>query len=74
MLPMSVIRPRLMLNAEPILAFFRIWARLLAMAYDAEIRQGILSLFWYGRGWASVALMARQSGAKVIAVDLHDSV
>jgi threonine dehydrogenase-like Zn-dependent dehydrogenase len=70
------VRPRLMpINAEPIFGIFsHLGAIALNGVHDAEIRLGdTVAVFGMGAVGQIVAMMARKSGAKVIAVDLHDS-
>src|SRR5688572_28727195 len=70
------VRPRLMpVNAEPIFGIFsHLGALALNGVHDAEIRLGdTVAIFGMGGLGQIVAMMARKSGAKVIAIDLHDS-
>jgi threonine dehydrogenase-like Zn-dependent dehydrogenase len=70
------VRPRLMPDgAEPIFGIFsHLGAIALNGVHDAQICLGdTVAVFGLGALGQIVALMARKSGAKVIAVDLHDS-
>lgn len=74
--PLSYVIPRLMPpGAEPIFGIFsHLGAIALNGVHDAAIRLGeTVAVFGMGALGQIVALMARRSGAKVIAVDLHDS-
>lgn len=73
---MDYVRPRLMPDgAEPIFGIFsHLGAIALNGVHDAQIVLGdTVAIFGLGALGQIVALMARKSGAKVIAVDLHDS-
>ena len=73
---MDYVRPRLMPpGAEPIFGIFsHLGAIALNGVHDAGICLGdTVAVFGLGGLGQIVALMARKSGAKVIAVDLHDS-
>lgn len=74
--PLSYVIPRLMPpGAEPIFGIFsHLGAIALNGVHDAAIRLGdTVAIFGLGALGQIVALMARRSGARVIAVDLHDS-
>ncbi len=73
---LDYVRPRLMsAGTEPIFGIFsHLGAIALNGIHDAEIRLGeTVAIFGMGAVGQIVALMARKSGAKVIAIDLHDS-
>lgn len=73
---MDYVRPRLMPEgAEPIFGIFsHLGAIALNGVHDAHIGLGdTVAVFGMGALGQIVALMARRSGARVIAVDLHDS-
>jgi 2-desacetyl-2-hydroxyethyl bacteriochlorophyllide A dehydrogenase len=73
---LDYVRPRLMpANAEPIFGIFsHLGAIALNGVHDAGIRLGdTVAIFGMGALGQIVAMMARKSGAKVIAIDLHDS-
>jgi 2-desacetyl-2-hydroxyethyl bacteriochlorophyllide A dehydrogenase len=73
---LDYVRPRLMpVNAEPIFGIFsHLGAIALNGVHDAEIRLGdTVAIFGMGGLGQIVAMMAQKSGAKVIAIDLHDS-
>jgi 2-desacetyl-2-hydroxyethyl bacteriochlorophyllide A dehydrogenase len=73
--PVSYVLPRLMPpDAEPIFGIFsHLGAIALNGVHDAAIRLGeTVAVFGMGALGQTVALMARRSGARVIAVDLHD--
>jgi threonine dehydrogenase-like Zn-dependent dehydrogenase len=73
---MDYVRPRLMpAGAEPIFGIFsHLGAIALNGIHDAAIRLGdTIAIFGLGALGQIVAMMARKSGAKVIAIDLHDS-
>ena len=73
---MDYVRPRLMpAGAEPIFGIFsHLGAIALNGVHDAGISLGdTVAIFGLGALGQIVALMAQRSGAKVIAVDLHDS-
>jgi 2-desacetyl-2-hydroxyethyl bacteriochlorophyllide A dehydrogenase len=70
------VRPRLMpQGAEPIFGIFsHLGAIALNGVHDAEIMLGdTVAIFGLGALGQIVAMMARRSGARVIAVDLHES-
>jgi threonine dehydrogenase-like Zn-dependent dehydrogenase len=73
---LDYVRPRLMpAGAEPILGIFsHLGAIALNGTHDAAIRLGdTVAIFGMGALGQIVAMMARTSGATVIAIDLHDS-
>ncbi len=73
---LDYVRPRLMPEgAEPIFGIFsHLGAIALNGVHDAQISLGdTVAIFGMGALGQIVALMARRSGAKVIAVDLYDS-
>jgi 2-desacetyl-2-hydroxyethyl bacteriochlorophyllide A dehydrogenase len=73
---LDYVRPRLMpAGADPIFGIFsHLGAIALNGVHDADIKLGdTVAVFGLGALGQLVALMARRSGAKVIAVDLHDS-
>lgn len=73
---LDYVRPRLMpTGAEPIFGIFsHLGAIALNGVHDAAIRLGdTIAIFGMGALGQIVAMMARKSGARVIAIDLHDS-
>ncbi len=73
---LDYVRPRLMPEgADPLFGIFsHLGAIALNGVHDANIQLGdTVAVFGLGALGQIVAIMARQSGAKVIAVDLHDS-
>ncbi len=73
---LNYVRPRLMPEgADPLFGIFsHLGAIALNGVHDADIKLGdTVAVFGLGALGQIVAVMARQSGAKVIAVDLHDS-
>ncbi len=73
---LDYVRPRLMPEgAEPIFGIFsHLGAIALNGVHDAALRLGdTVAVFGLGALGQIVAMMARKNGAKVIAVDLHDS-
>jgi 2-desacetyl-2-hydroxyethyl bacteriochlorophyllide A dehydrogenase len=70
------VRPRLMPEgAEPIFGIFsHLGAIALNGVHDASIRLGdTIAIFGMGALGQIVAMMARKSGAKIIAIDLHET-
>lgn len=73
---LDYVRPRLMPeDADPLFGIFsHLGAIALNGIHDADIKLGdTVAVFGLGALGQIVAIMARKSGAKVIAVDLHDS-
>ncbi len=73
---LDYVRPRLMpAGADPVFGIFsHLGAIALNGVHDADLKLGdTVAIFGMGALGQLVALMARRSGAKVIAVDLHDS-
>ncbi len=73
---LDYVRPRLMpVDADPIFGIFsHLGAIALNGVHDAHLGLGdTVAIFGMGALGQIVALMARRSGAKVIAVDLHDA-
>ena len=73
---LDYVRPRLMPeNADPVFGIFsHLGAIALNAVHDADIKLGdTVAIFGMGAVGQIVALMARRSGGKVIAVDLHNS-
>lgn len=73
---LDYVRPRLMPDgADPLFGIFsHLGAIALNGIHDADIKLGdTVAVFGLGALGQIVAIMARKSGAKVIAIDLHDS-
>jgi threonine dehydrogenase-like Zn-dependent dehydrogenase len=73
---LDYVRPRLMPDdADPVFGIFsHLGAIALNGVHDANIKLGdTVAIFGMGALGQIVALMARRSGAKIIAIDLHDS-